>query len=244
MAIFAKQAYARRARRHGAARRALRAGRGRLLGDRRRARRGTRRGRRPPARAAPRRVVLAALALGAVGYSVQAACFFSRAAPHRRVADVAAALHVPRARLLRRGRARPRARHAVRRRWRSRSPAPAPRSCCSAAAAAGWRRPACCSALGAARGLRASTSSSPTASSARDRRVALMGALVATGAAATFARRRRARPARSSFAARRLDLDRRDRAALDRAAGRARSCSACSASAPRRRRSSRRSSRS
>ena len=137
-------------RRHDAARGALRARRGRLLGDRRRAPRDP----AAPAAPAPRASSLAALALGADRLRVQAGLLLLRAATHRRVADVAAALHVPRARLLRRGRARPRARRRRGRRWRSCSPPPAPRSCCSAAAAAASRRPACSSALGAAVDLR------------------------------------------------------------------------------------------
>ena len=194
-------------------------------------------------RAPPRRVVLAGLALGAIGYAAQAGLLLLRAAPHRRLADVAAALHVPRARLLRRGRAAPRARHAVegaraRARQRGRRARAARRRHRRAA-----RRPA--SLLGARRRARRtrSTSSSPTASSRGSTR-SLLGALVATGAAATFLvagvveRRARRSPAR------RLDLDRRDRAVLDGRCRSRRSCSAWSASARRRRRSCRRSSRS
>ena len=100
-----------RARRHDPARAALRAGRGRLLGDRRpravrRAgarTRGAARARRCAAASRARRLVLGA------GYSAQSGFFFSALQHIDVVADLAAALHVPRARLLRRGRARPRA---------------------------------------------------------------------------------------------------------------------------------------
>ena len=73
-------------------------------------------------RALPRRDVALALALGAVGYSAQAGALLRGARAPRRVAALAARLHVPGDRHRGRGRARPRARPAAGPPWRWRSP--------------------------------------------------------------------------------------------------------------------------
>ncbi|CAA9497663.1 MAG: Permease of the drug/metabolite transporter (DMT) superfamily, partial [uncultured Solirubrobacteraceae bacterium] len=102
-----------RPRRDGAAGRPLRARGKRLLGDRRRARTLARpsRERRAAVPAAPRRPRLPGARRRRLCGAGRPLLLGARA--HRRVADVAAALHVSGARLLRRGRAAPRARHAL-----------------------------------------------------------------------------------------------------------------------------------
>ena len=153
MAIFAKEAYAAGLGVISAARRALR------RSPRPSSGRSSSRARRRSAAPPPRRVEPCSPASrsAAIGYAAQAGALLRRAGAHRRLADVAAALHVPRAR---RSSARVALRPRARRRRAGacgarRSPPPAPRSCCSAAALGGARRRSAWRwRLGAARRLR------------------------------------------------------------------------------------------
>ena len=186
MAIFAKEAYAAGAGRDHAARGALRSRRGGVLGDR---------GRAAPGLASAARVVLAGLALGAIGYSAQAGFFFG--ALEHIDASLASLLLYTYPALVFCAAVALRRERATRRRpapwsW----PAPALCSCCSAAGPA-RSSPRASRSPWPPRWPTRATSSSPTA-----RRTAwtrsLLGALVATGAATTFVGRargqRRARP--------------------------------------------------
>ena len=163
-----------------------------------------------------------------------------RAAPHRRVADVAAALHVPGARVLRGRRAAPRARDAR-------------KALALALASAG-------AALvllgGGTGGLEASGVALALGAGAMYAGYILVADGIVRAHRRVPARRahhdgrggdvpgRGRRRRRADVPGRRLALDRRDRALLHRPARSWRSCSAWSGWAPRRRRSCRRSSRS